>query len=113
MKLLLLTTGVLLCPGFTAFAQIKEITTTQPNGVVVHNATGVASTTPITEDVTRQPRTLADWNLAECIDAIPRIEDKIYLLGDSEQELKRKEDYRIFIDAIHARIKVLTQNTSK
>ncbi len=110
---LLLTTAVLLGTSITTFSQVKEVTTTQPNGVVVHTAEGVVSTTPITEDVTRQPRSLADWNLAECIDAIPRIEDKIYLLGDSEQELKRKADYRIFIDAINARILVLTQNTSK
>jgi len=66
---------------FFSFSQ----TTTAENGVVVHSATGTGSyempAIPLTT-----VRTLEDWTLPECIDAISEIEDKIYVLNSDDAE---------------------------
>jgi hypothetical protein len=61
-------------------------TTQLPNGVIVHRAEGVEKTV---EPVINHPvktRTIQDWNLAECIDALNQVEMKLENAPGSDRE---------------------------
>ena len=69
---------------FVPFFSFSQTTTTE-NGVVVHSATGTGSyempAIPLTP-----VRTLEDWTLPECIEAISEIDDKIHVLDSEDVE---------------------------
>ena len=91
-------TGALSVFVFTAvlsYAQNGSETrqvTTQSNGVVVHESAGnegfILSQTSGT-----QVRTIEDWTLPECIDALQQLADKISALGSSEEDLRTLQSY--------------------
>ena len=65
----------------------------QSNGVVVHQSAGNEG---FTEPVYDQPeiRTLEDWTLPECIDALRAIDEKIAILGNSEEDRSQLTQYQ-------------------
>jgi hypothetical protein len=82
--------GIVVLP---ALCQAQSNTTQLPNGVVVHQAQGVES---ITAPVKNQPvkiRSVEDWTLSECMDALPFLEIKLNeaLPTDRERYLHEKE----------------------
>lgn len=68
--------------------------TTQSNGVIVHESAGNEGfiSTGV-QSATRSVRSIDDWTLAECIDALRVIDEKIAHQGTSEQERPSREAY--------------------
>lgn len=82
--------GITILP---VLCQAQSNTTQLPNGVVVHQAQGVESAA---DPIVNQPvktRTIQDWTLPECIDALPFLEIKLNeaLPTDRERYLHEKE----------------------
>jgi hypothetical protein len=93
-------TGALSVFVFTAvlsYAQNGSETrqvTTQSNGVVVHESAGNEGfTLPQTSETVVKVRTVEDWTLPECIDALQYIADKISTLGSSEEDMRARQLY--------------------
>lgn len=96
-KQLLLISGFLLYSVFS----YSQTSTTQPNGVIVHEAQGVEGSQKQSEKVPNV-RTINDWSLAECIDAEPYFynklttaaseDDKKYYNAQVEMLRKRKAE---------------------
>lgn len=65
----------------------------QSNGVVVHQSAGNEG---FVEPVYTQSevRTLEDWTLPECIDALHAIDEKMALLGTSEEDRAQLAQYQ-------------------
>ncbi len=95
MKLLL--TGALSMSLFALKAQ-----TTQPNGVIVNEAIGVEGKILPQTKIESVTRTINDWNLAECIDALHVLELKI-----NEASTEEKISYSNQIELIKERMKEL------
>lgn len=68
--------GLFVCASHT-LCHSQSNTTQLPNGVVVHQAQGVegAQKLKVTEEV--RVRTMLDWTLPECIDALAHLEMKL------------------------------------
>lgn len=64
-----------------------------PNGVVVHQAQGVEGVVETEKNDTLNIRTMQDWNLAECMDALPHLEMKLNEAAGSDRTyyLREKE----------------------
>jgi hypothetical protein len=91
-------TGALSVFVFTAvlsYAQNGSETrhvTTQSNGVVVHESAGNEGfILPQTSET--KVRTIEDWTLPECIDALRHIADKMSTLGSSEEDMRTRQLY--------------------
>lgn len=68
--------------------------TTQSNGVIVHESAGNEGFVPVlTTSAVQQVRSIDEWTLAECIDALRVIDEKIEQTGTSEQERPSREAY--------------------
>lgn len=90
-------TGALSMSLFALKAQ-----TTQSNGVVVNEAIGVeGKVLPLTNNQSIK-RSINDWNLAECIDALHFLELKI-----NEVSAEESNAYVDQVELIRARIKQL------
>lgn len=101
-----------LCGTGTSFAQstaqTKQVSTSQ-NGVVVHESAGVEGFyTPPGPQVT--VRTIDDWSLAECIDALKAVDDKLSTLGYSEEDQASRTTYLAEKQKIEARKEQLLTN---
>ncbi len=90
--------GLCICAS-SIYGHSQSTTNQLPNGVVVHSAQGVEGTvsTGSTEHV--KVRTIQDWTLAECIDALPFVMMKLNEASESDRERylieKTKIDQRI------------------
>lgn len=93
----LLLTNVFAFASFVAFSQ-----STQSNGVVVHEASGVEVKMEPTTIITPVVRTINDWTLPECIDALNFLELKKAEVGPDEQVT-----YQVQQQLINDRIRVL------
>lgn len=62
----------------------QTTTKTQPNGVVVHLASGVENT-PVQSPESPKVRTMDDWSLAECIDALHALDIKLNEASDEDR----------------------------
>ena len=85
---------ILLCITVLPVIGHAQSNTTQlPNGVVVHQAQGVESTTYPVNNQSVKVRTVQDWTLSECIDALPFLEIKLNEASpvDRERYLHEKE----------------------
>lgn len=82
--------GIAILP---ALCQAQSNTKQLPNGVVVHRAQGVESITEPVRNQSVKVRTVQDWTLPECIDALPFLEIKLNeaLPTDRERYLYEKE----------------------
>jgi len=74
----------------------SQINTTQlSNGVVVHQAQGVEGTTESKKQQPLRVRTLQDWTLPECIDALVHTEMKLNEASEQDRERYLTEKARI------------------
>lgn len=62
----------------------QTTTETLPNGVLVHQANGVANT-PVQSLEIPKMRTMEDWSLAECVDALRAVEIKLNEASDEDR----------------------------
>lgn len=79
-----------LCSVSTSFGQnagqAKQIST-QSNGVIVHESAGNEGFYTSPESKVVAVRTVQDWTLPECIDALTAIQEKLFMLeGSAEYE---------------------------
>ncbi len=76
--------------------------TTQPNGVVVHESIGVEGKVEQTTPVTIV-RTIDDWSLAECIDAMTFVDIKLIEASDEDKPryLEQKAVIQKRIDSLN------------
>jgi hypothetical protein len=73
--------------SYSCFAQTANEQVTQlPNGVIVHPCIGNEGYVPTSSNVssTVEIRTVTDWSLAECIDALRVIDEKCLMLSVQE-----------------------------
>ena len=86
--------GLFVCASNT-LCHSQSNTTQLPNGVVVHKAQGVEMTpeSKLVEEV--RIRTIQDWNLPECIEALASVEIKLNEAAPSEREYYLNEKARI------------------
>lgn len=82
----------------------SQSTTTQSNGVVVHQAQGV-ETPKVNPSTGSTPRSIEQWSLAECIDALSFLEMKLEEAYTAED----KEKYTVQRDQLLLRINELKQ----
>ena len=77
-------------------------TTTQSNGVIVHQAEGVEGTP---EKKSEQPviRTMETWSLAECMEMLPYLESKISTA--TEEDKQRYMTQKVALDKRIAELK--------
>lgn len=104
MKTLLLATTFFVSGQFL-YAQ--ESTKTLENGVIVHSSQGMegpATTVPATSN---QQRSISDWNLAECLDALAIIDLKCHQITPEECLV-----YAPYIQEINQRIQTLNQQAN-
>lgn len=89
--------GLCVC-SLPALCHSQSNTTQLPNGVIVHQAQGVEGVVEQTKAEPSKVRTMQDWSLAECIDALSFLEMKLneatgknqeYYLNEKELLLKR------------------------
>ncbi|MNE38833.1 hypothetical protein D3C87_02940 [compost metagenome] len=86
--------GLFVCASHT-LCHSQSNTTQLPNGVIVHQAQGVEKTP---ESKTIEPvrvRTIQDWNLPECIEALSHVSIKLNEAAPSEREYYLNEQARI------------------
>jgi hypothetical protein len=67
--------------------------TTQSNGVIVHVSAGNEGFVPAAASSAQPVRSIDEWTLPECIDALRVIDEKIEQTGTSEQERPAREAY--------------------
>ncbi|WP_300665901.1 hypothetical protein [Fluviicola sp.] len=86
--------GLFVCASHT-LGHSQTNTTQLPNGVVVHQAQGVegAQKPKVIEQV--PVRTMQDWTLPECIDALTYVEMKLNEAASSQREYYLNEKTRI------------------
>lgn len=86
--------GLFVCASHT-LGHSQTNTTQLPNGVVVHQAQGVegAQKPKVIEQV--PVRTIQDWTLPECIDALAYVEMKLNEAAPSEQAYYLDEKTKI------------------
>lgn len=60
-------------------------TTQLPNGVIVHQAQGVEGIVEPVKNEPVKPRTIQDWSLAECIDALAFVTIKLNESPDADR----------------------------
>lgn len=84
--------GLSVCTMHT-LGHSQSNTTQLPNGVIVHQAQGVEGVIEQTKTEPVKVRTMQDWSLAECIDALPYLEMKLNEATDKDREyyLNEKE----------------------
>nr|WP_294858140.1 hypothetical protein [uncultured Fluviicola sp.] len=75
-----------------ALCHSQSNTTQLPNGVIVHQAQGVEKITEPKKEEPVRIRTIQDWNLPECMDALAHVEMKLShtTLTDREYYLNEK-----------------------
>lgn len=83
--------GLSVCAMHT-LGHSQSNTTQLPNGVIVHQAQGVEGIVEQTKTEPVKVRTMQDWNLPECIDALAHVEMKLNeaALTDREYYLNEK-----------------------
>ncbi|TSJ45611.1 hypothetical protein [Fluviicola chungangensis] len=86
--------GLSVCAIHT-FGHSQTNTTQLPNGVVVHQAQGVEGTPQATKQEPMHVRTLQDWTLPECIDALAHTEMKLNEASEQERARYLSEKGRI------------------
>lgn len=69
-----------------ALCHAQSNATQLPNGVVVHQAQGVENTTVPVKNEPVKIRTIQDWNLSECMDALAHTEMKLKDASDVDRE---------------------------
>lgn len=77
--------GVVVC-ALPALCYSQSNTAQLPNGVIIHQAHGVEG---VVEPVKNEPvkiRTVQDWNLSECMDALAHTEMKLKDASDVDRE---------------------------
>ena len=57
-----------------------------PNGVIVHQAQGVEGVVEPTKNEPAKPRSVQEWSLAECIDALSFVMIKLNESSDADRE---------------------------
>lgn len=77
---LLLITAILFCIHNSAHSQTKTL----ENGVVVHEAIGNESSISTSIETSSNQRSIQEWNLAECIEALRFIEEKCLVIPIEE-----------------------------
>jgi len=80
-------------PGIFYAQQEQRQVSTQPNGVIVHESAGNEGFIQPEQQQGQKVRTISDWNLAECIDAIRAIDEKLLYLTDSAADQQRGAGY--------------------
>lgn len=85
-----------LCASILPLAGHSQKNTTQlPNGVVVHQAQGVEETPELKKEEPVRVRTLLDWTLPECIDALAHTEMKLSEATEQDRERYLVEKARL------------------
>ncbi|MDF3028689.1 MAG: hypothetical protein K0S23_2996 [Fluviicola sp.] len=84
--------GLYVCASHT-LGHSQSNTTQLPNGVIVHQAKGVESTPEKIEQI--HIRTLEDWNLPECIEALSQVSIKLNEASESDREYYLSEKNKI------------------
>jgi hypothetical protein len=77
---ILLITGTLILIDHSVLAQTKTL----ENGVVVHEAIGNESSISTSIETPSNQRSIQEWNLAECIEALRLIEEKCQMISNEE-----------------------------
>lgn len=72
-------------------SETRQVTTLS-NGVVVHESAGNEGFI-LPETSETRVRTVDDWTLPECIDALQVIAGKVSTLGSSEEDIRTKQLY--------------------
>lgn len=93
----------LLLTGAFAFATLITFSqTVQSNGVVVHEALGIEGKVEVAPPSVTVVRTINDWSLAECIDAVQVLEMK-----KAEAPVEQRVIYDNQLSLINERIHAL------
>lgn len=64
----------------------QTITIQLPNGVIIHQAQGVEETPETKKEEPVHVRTMLDWSLPECIDALAHTEMKLNEAAETDRE---------------------------
>jgi hypothetical protein len=72
--------------------QTKPVAT-QSNGVIIHESAGNEGFVQPVTTVSPEVRTIADWTLPECIEALRIVDEKMAKLTESEEDLERRRYY--------------------
>jgi hypothetical protein len=91
-KLILL--GLYVCASHT-LCHSQSNTTQLPNGVIVHQAQGVEKIPELQQNEPVRVRTVLDWSLPECIDALAHTELKLAGATEADRERYLAEKTRI------------------
>lgn len=86
--------GLFVCASQT-LCHSQSNTTQLTNGVVVHQAQGVEGTPEAKPVEQVRVRTIQDWNLPECIEALTYVEMKLNEAAPSQREYYLNEKARI------------------
>ncbi|MNK05552.1 hypothetical protein D3C87_234350 [compost metagenome] len=77
--------GLSVCALHT-LGHAQSNTTQLPNGVIVHQAQGVEGAVEPKKTEPVKVRTIQDWSLAECIDALPLLMMKMNESSEKDRE---------------------------
>lgn len=77
--------GIVVC-ALPALCHSQSSTTQLPNGVIVHQAQGVERVNEPVKNEAVKVRTIADWTLSECMDALAHTEMKLKDASDVDRE---------------------------
>lgn len=77
--------GLSVCAIHTS-GHSQSNTTQLPNGVIVHQAQGVEGVVEPAKTEPANVRTIQDWNLPECIEALAHTELKLAEASESDRE---------------------------
>lgn len=86
--------GLCVCASHT-LVHSQSNTTQLPNGVIVHQAKGVENTPESKQIEAVHLRTIEDWNLPECMEALSEVSIKLNEASESDREYYLSEKNKL------------------